>query len=297
MRLKFLKSYGVLILSFLIGFLASVFYSSEFSLRQEATFLERLIDAFYNPLSHLMTKGKDQIIHSYSFFFQTYEKAQKYDKLVKKVEHISYLETQIHFLERENQRLKELLKLTRQEKNDYLAVKIRGRDPTYVFDSLKIDLGEKAGIKPGQGVICTKGVVGTVFRTWKNTSDVLVVTDPNAHLDAIIERNNMRVILSGNGHQELLFKHSNRQEPVLIGDRLVTSGYTGNFPAGLPIGFVSKVITQSLGQRQVFVIPEFDLGQISEALVIQQIDPYMSLIEAEPLASKDPDPISHYEIN
>jgi rod shape-determining protein MreC len=278
-RFKSFKKYSILILSILSGFLASVFYSSDFSLREETPLIERMLEAFYRPTANVFQKTVSTLTNFYSFISQTHQKALLYDELLPKVEHISYLEAQIKYLKEENTRIKELLQLTQGQKEAYLAVKIIGRDPNYIFESLRIDRGQEDGLKPGQGLISTKGVVGTIFRTWNRTSDVLIITDPNSHLDALVQRNNLRVILTGHGNQELLFKHTHNHDPIMMGDRLVTSGYSGSFPPGIPIGIVSKVLNHSHGHREIFVEPDLQVDQLSEALVIQEQDPYMEIID------------------
>jgi rod shape-determining protein MreC len=65
------------------------------------------------------------------------------------------------------------------------------------------------------------------------------------------------------------------EDDVRPGDSVVSSGFDGVFPKGIPIGTVSAVLGQ--GQdffKEVRITPAVDVGKLEEVLIILQPRPF-----------------------
>jgi rod shape-determining protein MreC len=115
-----------------------------------------------------------------------------------------------------------------------------GRDP--YSHKIFINLGERQGVKPGSPVADEAGVVGQVTRVHPLLSEVTLITDQDHVVPVQVVRNGLRAIAFGGGPSgmlELRFTAGNAE--IQNGDRLVTSGIDGIYPAGLPVATVVRI--------------------------------------------------------
>jgi rod shape-determining protein MreC len=145
-------------------------------------------------------------------------------------------------LEQENARLRSLLTVEKRFHGAALAAEVMysGRDP--FTQKLFVDKGETAGVLAGQAVIDEVGVVGQVTRVFPNMSEVTLVTDKDHAVPVRVERSGVRSVMYGSGTArlpELRFLSPNAE--IQPGDRLVTSGIDGTYPAGLAVAQVVSV--------------------------------------------------------
>jgi rod shape-determining protein MreC len=115
-----------------------------------------------------------------------------------------------------------------------------GRDP--YAHKVFINLGERHGVKPGRPVADEAGVVGQVTRVHPLLSEVTLITDQDHAIPVQVVRNGLRAIAFGGGPSgmlELRFTAGNAE--IQNGDRLVTSGIDGVYPAGLPVATVVRI--------------------------------------------------------
>ena len=105
-----------------------------------------------------------------------------------------------------------------------------------------INVGERHGLAPGSPVADELGLVGQVTRVHPLLSEVTLITDPDQAVPVQVVRSGLRAIAFGGGPAgtlELRFMASNAE--IQNGDRLVTSGIDGTYPAGLPVGTVVRI--------------------------------------------------------
>jgi rod shape-determining protein MreC len=97
-------------------------------------------------------------------------------------------------------------------------------------------------VQPGQAVIDETGVVGQVTRVFPYIAEVTLVTDKDHAVPVKVERSGVRSVMYGAGSgrlPELRFLSPNAE--IQAGDRLVTSGIDGTYPAGLAVAQVVSV--------------------------------------------------------
>jgi len=115
-----------------------------------------------------------------------------------------------------------------------------GRDP--YSHKIFIDKGAANGLQPGSPVADELGVVGQVTRVHPLISEVTLLTDQDQAIPVQVLRNGLRAVAFGGGASgmlELRFMSPNAE--IQNGDRLVTSGIDGTYPAGLPVATVVRI--------------------------------------------------------
>src|SRR5689334_1798569 len=114
------------------------------------------------------------------------------------------------------------------------------RDP--YSHKLFIDRGAVQGVQAGSPVADDTGVVGQVTRVHPLVSEVTLLTNPDQAIPVQVVRNGLRAVAFGGGNSgtlELRYMPANAE--VHTGDRLVTSGIDGVYPAGLAVASVVSV--------------------------------------------------------
>ena len=145
-------------------------------------------------------------------------------------------------LQQENARLRALLEVEQRIPRATTAAEVlyTGRDP--FTQKVFVDKGESVGVQPGQAVIDEVGVVGQVTRVFPYMAEVTLVTDKDYAVPVRVERSGVRSVMYGAGTgrlPELRFLSPNSETHA--GDRLVTSGIDGTYPAGLAVAQVVSV--------------------------------------------------------
>jgi rod shape-determining protein MreC len=145
-------------------------------------------------------------------------------------------------LDQENAQLRALLKMAARFPGVTTAAEVlySGRDP--FTQKVVVDKGDVAGVQLGQAVIDEIGVVGQVTRVFPYMSEVTLVTDKDHAVPVKVERSGLRSVMYGAGTArlpELRFLSPNAE--IQQGDKLVTSGIDGTYPAGLAVALVASV--------------------------------------------------------
>ncbi|TKI06875.1 rod shape-determining protein MreC [Martelella alba] len=175
----------------------------------------------------------------------------------------------------ENARLRELLGSPLRQDEQKMVAQVLSTSTDPYSDQVVIDKGLDNGVYVGQPVISDKGVVGQVVAAGKFTSRVLLICDASHALPIQVLRNDIRVIVAGNGcSEDLQLEHLPANTDIRVGDVLVTSGLGGRFPEGYPVAVVSSVKVDT--QRAYTVIqarPTAQLRRLRYLLLLWGADP------------------------
>ena len=184
-----------------------------------------------------------------------------------------------------NAGLRKLLdfKTTKAADQQTVAATIVGKDPSPFFRSVIIDQGANSGIVKGSPVVCSEGVVGQIFTTSPNYSKVLLAIAPSSAIDVLLQESRVRGILKGTGAMTYRLEYILKNVEVKENDIVVTAGYGGVFPTGIPVGRVSKVFRQPQGMfHEIEVEPVVNYQTIEHLLVIRKPD-LSEILEQQPL--------------
>ena len=147
--------------------------------------------------------------------------------------------------------------------------------PYFRVVRITVDRGEdEVGVD--MPVITPEGLVGRINNVYGPYSDVLLISDGSSKVDVTVERTGGRGMLRGlgkNGSYACEVEWLDRGNEVAVGDLLVTSGLD-RFPAGVPVGHVSKVTTKDYKMYQeVEVEPVVHLSSLRNVMVLQALPP------------------------
>ena len=173
-----------------------------------------------------------------------------------------------------NARLRKLLDFKESSGLPAVAAQVIGKDPSLWFRSVIIDRGSSDGVVKGMPVVTGDGIVGQIYSTSPNYAKVLLSIAPSSALDVLLQESRVRGILKGTGDNTYRLEYVLKTVDISEGDHVVTAGYGGLFPTGLPVGVVSKVMKKRLGTfLEIEVTPAVDFETLEGLLVIEQERP------------------------
>ncbi|HLV78856.1 MAG TPA: rod shape-determining protein MreC [Chthonomonadaceae bacterium] len=167
----------------------------------------------------------------------------------------------------ENTRLRADLGFQRAAPYRLLPAEVAALRPDPQYDTLLLSRGSRDGVRPSGVVVAPAGLVGRVLEVSPDTASVLLLTDPNSSVGARVQRAASRAlgICKGDGAAQLTMTYLAPDADVQPGDRILTSGLGGVFPAGLSIGVVTAVrLDPASGLKTAAVKPSVDFDRLDE---------------------------------
>jgi rod shape-determining protein MreC len=153
-----------------------------------------------------------------------------------------------------------------------VAARVIGTSADTASQTVYLDRGERDGIRRNMGVITPDGVVGKVIESYRYTSQVLLLTDKDSGVGAMLAGPRIQSPVGGVGEPLLVMKYVANDDTVNIGDRVVTSGMDRIFPRDLPVGTVEQ-IKPGTPFKQIRLKPAANLERLEEVIVLLSLQP------------------------
>lgn len=200
-------------------------------------------------------------------------------------------------LKLENQRLNNLLGFKENTKMELLTAKVIGKDLLIDHTTLTINRGTHHGVKEFMAVITIGGVVGYVIQPQTFTSQILLLTDRYASIDAIVQRSRARGIVEGLNKNTCQLNYLERDDDVKVGDKIVTSGLNNIFPKGFAVGTVTNVEKSQYDiSQEVTIKPAINPFTLEEVFVVLNANKESFLKEEEQKENLNDEIINSKEI-
>jgi rod shape-determining protein MreC len=202
------------------------------------------------------------------YYRETYEEYLKYKRQAE------VLKSRLVLLQErfeENKRYEIIQDFRRTQDFASIVADVVGRDPSNWNASLIINRGQSSGLKSGQPVVSPLGVLGKIIETGKTTSKVILLSDPNFAVAALVQRTRENGLLTGTLQGLCRLQYLTEKADVKVGDKIITSKMSSAFPEGILIGTVVDVQASSNSHTvECLVEPAVDLSQVEEVIVIKK---------------------------
>lgn len=185
---------------------------------------------------------------------------------------------------RENGELRDLLGLREQARAPLVAAEVIAReDGGGWWQTVRINRGANHRIRPGLPVIALEGLVGRTTNVTPNTSDVLLISDPNCKVGVRLSSEGTFGILRGAGMAASglpqfdivlpaappVVDYLAKDRELLKGEKVVTSGLGGVFPPDIPVGVLMEAKMDVTGlYQQARISPAVDLARLRKVFVM-----------------------------
>jgi rod shape-determining protein MreC len=195
--------------------------------------------------------------------------------------------TRLNDLEQENKRLQEALKFTDRQKQEnqytFRIASVVAVNPDMLNNTVRINLGEKDGVKPNMAVMSVDGLVGRVKDVSSFFSNVQLL---KAIDDTVNESKAISVTVKGKEEesfgvierysadtQKLIITKIEPNDKMEVGDVVITSGLGQVFPKGIEIGKVVSLGPGNFGiSLEAVVQPFAPFDHLREVFVVIRPD-------------------------
>lgn len=172
---------------------------------------------------------------------------------------------------REDKALKAQLNQEQESGMKLLMAGVIGREPQNLSRTFLINKGSKENVKEGMAVVneggCLVGKINSVLSA--HTSQVLLAIDPNSSINAMFQESRATGLVKGKYSLGLLMDLIPQQEKVEKDCVVITSGLGGNFPQGVFIGKVNKIVEQ---ENEIFkkawIKPAVNFNRLERVFVV-----------------------------
>lgn len=142
-------------------------------------------------------------------------------------------------LEQENARLLDLNNVRLDPRLTYVTGVVLADSGSPFRQSVLLNVGARDGLVEGWATMDGIGLVGRISGVGENTARVILLTDSSSRIPAVIQPSGQRTIVAGDNSAAPPIDFLENPELVRPGDRVVSSGDGGVFPAGLLIGQIA----------------------------------------------------------
>jgi len=171
----------------------------------------------------------------------------------------------------ENQRLKDILSLKERDYRYVTAARVIAKSTDQWSNTVIIDKGMSDGVANEMIAVTDRGLTGKIFDTSRSFSHLLLLTDINFSVAAILQESRVEGIVSGTGFRKCHMKYVPAEEEVKKGAIVITSGLDSLFPPGIPIGYVSDVNNKNVGIfHDIEVLPFVNNRKLEIVAVIKK---------------------------
>ena len=160
-----------------------------------------------------------------------------------------------------------------------VTARVIGRSPTVWYSTVTINQGSESGIKVGNPVISSNGLIGQVSTVTGNASIVTLISDGELAVPARVSAGGAEGIAQtgAGGPDDLRLKFIARRFRVEPGAAVVTSGTLSStpgleslYPPGIPIGSVTRVVDPGTDAQRIYLRTYADLQKLEIVQVLTE---------------------------
>jgi rod shape-determining protein MreC len=265
----FFKKYQGLAIAFVFIVASLVLLSYHLKRPGQVGFFKKVVMEAASPVEkgiHSTSRGIKEVWDRYLFLVGLESENRNLRKKIAELQNEINSYREMYY---EVGRLKKLLSLEETIIYSAVAARVISHERSSLFKTIIIDKGTDEGLNESLPVVTHQGIVGRVIESSWNVSRVLLVTDYNSNIDALVQGSRAQGIMQGGGQQLARLKYVQRTDEVKAGDTVVTSGLGGIFPKGLVLG---TVVVAEKGEKGLFqsveVAPTVDFTKLEEVLVL-----------------------------
>ena len=156
-----------------------------------------------------------------------------------------------------------------------LAADVIGASADSNSQTIFINRGERDGVRRNMAVVTPDGVVGKIFEAFPHTAQVLLITDRESGVGALLANTRTHGVVKGTAGPLLWMDYVSAGEKVPAGELILTSGEDKIFPKDLPVGTVASTKT-GFPFQAIELDPAAHLSRLEEVLVLLTEHPLTS---------------------
>ena len=180
------------------------------------------------------------IMETYQFLSRPFQSSVSKQELLQDAE-TRELRYRLTELESQNQRMKELLQVKANQADAGVWAVVIGRGADSWWNQILVGKGSNDGVKTGFVVVGPGGLVGRVSYVSPNSSQILLVSDPNSQVGVVISRSRYTGMLKGQSQNTAILEFFERDPDAKVGDIVHTSQFSTLYPENVPVGRIRSI--------------------------------------------------------
>jgi rod shape-determining protein MreC len=222
----------------------------------------------FTPVERVATSTIVAVHHFWSDYVGLRQVRRQNDDLRAQLDHIRLRVDALEGTAAEARRLEKLVGFEQgHPEMKLLAARVIGASPSIATRVVYIDHGSAQGVGRNMAVITPEGIVGKILEVYPSSAQVLLLTDRESGVGALLEGSRTQGVVKGTGGPLAWMDYVASDEPVKPGTRVLTSGLDRIFPKDLPIGVVLDAHPGNPFQK-IRVEPLARLDRLEEVLVL-----------------------------
>jgi len=203
--------------------------------RFRANLIDRVVPSF--AWASAPVTGLTNIARDFQSYQRIYDQNQELRRELQQMK--AWKEAALQ-LEQENARLLDLNKVRLDAQFTFVTGVVLADSGSPFRQSLLLNVGRRDGILDGWAAMDGIGLVGRISGLGENTARVLLLTDTASRIPITIQPSGQKAILAGDNTAAPPVEFLDSPDAVRPGDRVVSSGDGGVFPAGLLVGHIAQ---------------------------------------------------------
>jgi rod shape-determining protein MreC len=186
----------------------------------------------------------------------------------------AYLAQFLPSLRAENERLRQLLRLSRRLTTTYVPAEVLHQPHATDGRTLLLSVGSRQGVAPFNPVVAPEGLIGVVLSVTPRSSIAMAWSHPEFRVSAFtISGNALGVVAPSsegrNAEGALELRGVPYRDSVPLGTLVLSSGLGGVFPKGIPVGTVTGTVREEAGWERVYRLrPAANPGSAAHVLIL-----------------------------
>ena len=186
----------------------------------------------------------------------------------------AYLAQFLPSLRAENERLRQLLRLTRRLNTQYVGAEVLHQPQATDGRTLLLSAGSRQGVSTFNPVVAPEGLIGVVLSVSHRSSIAMSWAHPEFRVSAFTVSGNAFGVVAPStegryGEGALEFRGVPYRDSVPLGTLVLSSGLGGVFPKGIPVGTVIGTVREEAGWERVYRLrPAANPGSATHVLIL-----------------------------
>ena len=214
--------------------------------------LSSFLTDFFSPISNFVSKPALELENVIKDVQSATFLRDENIKLKSENRRLKIIETKLANTESELIELKKLLNFKIDRNKIIFTGRVLNISGGTFAKTMVINGGSVDGIKKGQPVISSLGLVGSIISVGPSSSRVLLTIDINSMIPSYLTQSGWPAIAQGENGKLLKLRFLSSEAKPIIGEIIETSGHGGVFPSGVNVG---KIISMSNGNYYVQPLP------------------------------------------
>lgn len=236
-----------------------------------ASGLGNFVFKIFSPMEKIFIKTGNKVVGFFELLLSIKDLSKENLELRQKNLELETQLNQFKETDRENQILRDTLQISEKDQIIIDMAFVVGKDIQGIQDWILINKGTKHGVEKNMAVISKEmALVGKIVEVMNNFSKVMLITNKDSIVAAIIEGERSEGLVKKEERGKLFMDFIPRNEKLETGNRIITSGMDNIYPRGILIGKIEEIdFSQNQLFQKIFISPTVDFSKLEEVFIVK----------------------------